>query len=442
MRTPRLAVPALLASAVLAAACSDVSPLTEPVSFQEEVSLFGDSPLRGGDAEAFGLDAEFLRIAREHPGFGGFFYGEDGALNIVTTGVQPMSSRLATSLARIGVDPTAQPVRVVQGQYDFVQLNAMHRQVKPVLSIKGVVYTDADERTNRVVVGVEDAQARSAVEQAIAMAGLPNGAVEIRDAEPIVPMQTLQSRVRPVGGGLQIDFPLFPCTLGFNVRSPQYPNVHGFVTASHCTNYEYGSGPVGTPYWQPSSGVPDNFIGTEVHDVPPFTGGACPAGHVCRWSDVAGIRYESGVDDALGVLWRTTGPGSLTIDQANPNWIITEERPFPFVGDIANKVGRTTGWSQGSVILTCIDATYSEPIPFKILCQDAFSATVWFGDSGSPVFQFQPGSTTNVRLLGILWAMGDSEGTIGIFSAMENIRFENQGPSPWITYPGQTPPVN
>jgi hypothetical protein len=445
MRTPRLAVPALLTATALAAACSDVAPLTEPVSFPEEASLFGAAPQRGGSAEAFGLDAEFVRIAREHPGFGGLFFGEDGALNIVSTGVQPMSLRtLAPSLSGLGVDATAQPVSFVEGQYDFVQLNAMHRSVSAVLGLRGVVFTDADEQRNRVVVGVEDAAAAAAVEQAVAMLGLPEGAVIIERTEPIEPLQTLQNRVRPIGGGLQIWRFIPPsqasiCTLGFNVRSVG-GGVSGIVTNSHCT--EQRGVVTGTEWSQKELALPVEPIAIEEFDLPFFQGGVCPVGRNCRYSDAAGGRHVDGVDYLLGAIYKTTAPsqhtpGPLTIDPVNPRFTIVEERPFPMVGEIAHKVGRTTGWLIGPVIGTCQLTNVAGAGNISILCQDRVEATSQGGDSGSPVF-FRVGETLDVHLVGILW--GGSTNTY-VFSSMQNVRCENVGPTNWITFPGQTPPA-
>src|SRR5690606_8563428 len=142
------------------------------------------------------------------------------------------------------------------------ELAAMRaRADQAVWSVRGVVFTDADEANNRVHIGVEDADAMAAVERTLGMLGLPREAVMLSLAEPEYPMQSLRDRVRPVAGGLQINFPGSLCTLGFNVRAPDRPNVEGFVTNSHCTAVR---GEVtGTPYWQPSSGVPDSFIGNE-----------------------------------------------------------------------------------------------------------------------------------------------------------------------------------
>jgi hypothetical protein len=367
-----------------------------------------------------------VRIAREVPGFAGYYRGEDGTLRVVMkagASAEPLRGQLDS-------------FTVVEGRYDFLELDAAHRAVMPVLGLAGVVYTDADEVANRVVVGVENEQTAAAVRQAAAMLGLDGGMVVTRIVEPIFPMQSLRDRIRPVAGGLQISFPGFLCTLGFNVRSPAAPNVHAFVTASHCTITPYINS--STPYWQPSGSIPNasdpNFIGTEVHDVPLFAEGPCPTGSRCRWSDAAGVRYAPGVNNAFGRIYRTTGMGSVAIDPANPMFTITGEQLFPTRGDEMHKVGRTTGWTRGMVSETCTMVPVNPDI--WLLCQNFVSGQPGIadeGDSGSPVFKFDPsGQPQNVHLAGILW--GRQGNNVFIFSSMAFIRLENQGLVPWITH--------
>lgn len=453
MRIRNAAAPAcLLAAAAFMAACSDLAP-TEPIGSDPQASVSSVAQSRGAGAgprlfgslppvpahAAMTIDATFARIAQENPGFAGVYYGEDGALNVVMAGARPLSARARSRLEELGVDPNAQPVRVVRGQYDFVQLHTMHRDARPVLGLQGVVFTDVDERRNRVVIGVSTPAAAAAVERAVDMAGIPRDAVVTELAEPIEVHQALRDRVRPVAGGLQINFTRgtssFFCTLGFNVASPQFPSVRGFVTNSHCSDTRGAVVP--TPYWQASRFADESFIAWEEHDLEHWTGGICPAGRMCRYSDALGARYQTGVDQLLGAIYRTTGVNdeSLTIDPANPLFTIVAEIPYPVVGQVLHKVGRTTGWTSGAVTATCQNSNVAGS-NFTMLCQDRIATTSAGGDSGSPYFE-RIGETNQVRLVGIHWGSG---GGMTVMSAMHNIRCENQGPAAWITYPGQTPP--
>jgi hypothetical protein len=442
------AVPGLaLAAVLLAGACSD-NPPTEPSGIESDGALFG-KVTQSSRATAGTLDARFAQIAERVPGFGGIFYGEDGALNVVMAGdaqvqsVGALRQALAGDLAAMGIDLQAQPVRVVPGDYDFAQLDAKHRAVEGLLSLADVVFTDADEAANRVTIGVINEAAASAVRAQIAMLNLPAAAFRTQIVDPIVPMQGLRDLVRPVAGGLQINFPGFLCTLGFNVRSPNRPNVHGFVTNSHCTNNQFQTG--NTPYWQPSSGVPNSAIGTEAFDAPGMTGGACPAGRICRNSDAAGVQYLPGVDNAFGRIYRTTARNSLTIDAANPMWQIVSERAGNgIVGDEIHKTGRTTGWTWGNISASCTNTNVGGT-SFTLFCQDLVTGptnSVAGGDSGSGVWRrLGTGADNQVELVGILW--GGSGSTLFVYSPMTQIRADNPPPAGaanWIVYPGQTAP--
>jgi hypothetical protein len=439
----------------IAGACADTPP-TEPRADETDISaLFGGAPQ---DPTSFGgtLDAHFVRIAQEIPGFAGFYYDEAGTLNVVMSdGAQPLAqaevrSRVATALQAIGHDPAAAQGAVIrQGRYDFSQLDAMHQRVSSVLGLQGTVFTDADERRNRVVIGVENAAAAASVERAVAMLGLPAEAVIIELTGPITldSNHTLRDMVRPVAGGLSINFLRgasgFLCTHGFNVRSPNRPNVHGFVTNSHCSDTR--SVVLNTPYWQHSRFVEGTFIGNEVHDLPLFTGPPCPEGRHCRYSDALGARYAPGVENAFGAIYRTIAQSPLpgdtiwTIDPVNPRWQIVDEIPFPVLGQTLHKTGRRTGWTSGPVTATCVNSNVggSDP-PTTMLCQDRVDTPSGGGDSGSPYF-VRIGETNNVALIGIHWGSGGTPPTT-VMSAMSNIRHENTNPHGWITFPGQSPP--
>jgi hypothetical protein len=88
------------------------------------------------------------------------------------------------------------------------------------------------------------------------------------------------------------------------------------------------------------------------------------------------------------------------------------------VGQTVNKVGRTTGWTQGLVTNTCVNTGVSGSNIVQ-LCQTFVSAGVGGGDSGSPVFR----GTSSVTLVGILWG-GNSSGTQFVYSPIANIEQE------------------
>jgi hypothetical protein len=194
-----------------------------------------------------------------------------------------------------------------------------------VLAVPGGVFVDADETSNRVLIGVgRGASAR--IRGIVARLGIPEAAVIVQETEPIRLAATLRSKVRPVVGGLQINFPGFLCTLGFNaIRKGQ----NSFITNSHCTNKQGGT--EGTPYWQPTETVAPVQIGTEVNDPNYFKNtNGCPAGRRCRFSDASRAAYASGINFSLGKVAKTTGPNNNSIT-INGSFTITGEGAPPSV---------------------------------------------------------------------------------------------------------------
>jgi len=434
MRNSRAAVAGVATlTLIVASACADTSPTEPRAEVPDQAALFGGGPLPFLDVATIGIDAEFVRIAQEIPGFGGWYYDAAGTLNVIMVpAMRSMAEgevqvRLASHLQAMGQDPASAHTAMFRpGEYDFIQLNAIHRQVMSVLSLAGVVYTDADEVLNRVTVGVENAAAAEAVEQALAMLDVPRGGIVLLESGPVIGLvgdigqMSLQSRIRPVAGGLQIQGTGL-CTLGMNVRSVT-ATVQGFITSHHCTQTP---GMVqNTQFWQPTA-APENRIGVEVRDTTFQIGGVCPAGRRCRFSATTGVRYFTGVPNAFARIYRTAGvnTGSVAIDGM---FNITAERAFPSVGNIMHKVGRTTGWTSGTVSQSCqmINVPDSD-ITYR--CQEVVTGDAGIfgaGDGGAPVFEPTPGGGPNdVRVVGMAW--GQTAANNFVFSAMFEIRSDN-----------------
>jgi hypothetical protein len=289
----------------------------------------------------------------------------------------------------------------------------------PLFELAGVVFTDADETTGRLVVGVLDRGIQGLIRARLPMLGIAPESVDVVETQAIYQVATLRDRVRPVVAGLQIRFSNFLCSLGFNATRG---DVSGFVTASHCSDNQ---GSVdGTLYYQPLDQVTDQFIGTEVADASFFRNrNGCPAGRRCRFSD-SNFSEGNATTFELGRIAKTTGAnnGSLTIVDG-AFFTITRDDVAATRGQIVNKVGRTTGWTQGPVSRTCADTGVSGS-NIILLCQTFVESTVQLvagGDSGSPVFTIT--SADDVTLLGNLWG-GNSSGTLFVYSPIAQIRQE------------------
>ncbi len=393
---------------VLAAGCND---RPEPVAPELDASdLAPAAVVQGGTPNP-------IALARAVPGFGGLFLDGDGTPTVYLTnpGQRAAAERALGAFMRDRGFAPAQ-LRVRQGAFGYLELDRWHNRIYPeVLAFDDVVFTDVDAMSNRVRIGVEHAGAAGRVRATLARLGVPDDAVIVLETGPIGFAATLQEYNRPVAGGLQIHFGNYLCTLGFNVSHSQGSS---FVTNSHCTNKQGGT--EGTQYYQPTSSTAGSFIGTEADDPTYFKRGACPAGRQCRYSDSSRALYTGGASFALGSIARTasrgTYSGSLSI---TGSFSITAERADPVAGEVVNKMGRTTGWTYGTVTGTCANVNVSGS-NITQLCQSLVDAGVGGGDSGSPVFHWS-GSGDNVTLYGILWG-GNSAGTLFVFSPLSGIR--------------------
>ncbi len=363
----------------------------------------------------------FDDVATQVPGFGGM-YLEGNILKVYLTDPTLMVSAGSVITSVFGADRIpAGGIQVIRGNYGFHQLSAWSNKLGAVFNIPGVVYTDIDERANRLTVGVENQGVAASVQGMVSSVGIPQGVVNIVTAEPIYDQVTLQDQVRPIQGGLQIQFSNFLCSISYNaVRG----GTAGFVTASHCTDVQ--GGVESTLYYQPLT-AGNTFIGTETAD-PLYSRATCQAAgvhgnHICRYSDTSFEQLATGVTESLGSIEQTSSvnSGSLTIAGS---FRVTSEGPS-LVGQTVNKVGRTTGWSQGQVTNTCVNTGVSGSKIVQ-LCQDWVSATVGPGDSGSGVFAITSGS--DVQLRGTLWG-GNGAGTVFVYSPIANIqRSDELGP--------------
>jgi hypothetical protein len=364
------------------------------------------------------LDDLFETLARDIPGFGGMFYDEAGNLNVYLLDTSQRALAQTAISSVIGAQRVPKTgVRALPGRYGFSDLKSWHDRMLSLLEIPGVVFTDVDEKGNRLSVGVENAEMVSAVEQELERLGIPRPAVAIEETEPIVFAATLRDWNRPLQGGLQIAFSTYLCTLSFNAMRA---DAAGFVTNSHCTSTQ--GGVEGTVYHQPTIVDGVNRIGVETVDPDYFAGGACPVDKVCRYSDSAFAQRDIGVAAGLGLLERTTGLGAITI--AGNYWIVGTV-DWPLGGEVLNKVGRTTGWSQGNVTGTCMNFAVAAT-NIVMLCQDRVAATVDSGDSGSPVFSITDSPAVNdVELYGILWGK-NTDGTEIVFSSIGQVQWESE----------------
>lgn len=356
------------------------------------------------------LDDLLVDVAKIVPDFGGMYLsGDEPVLQVYLLDPSPKKVKAVegaiTQVFGRQIIPKG-GIKALQGQYGFLQLAEWYsRMVGPVLSTLGVSLTDIDEAKNRLRIGIEKKDVEARVIDQIAKLNIPREAVVIEETGPIIPVNhTLQQVVNPRGGGPQITASPSSktCSLGFNAT---IAGVRGFVTASHCTNTQ--GGVEGTTFGQPGASP---VIGTEILDPPYWTSSPCPLGKQCRYSDSAFVEYNPVVLATQGAIARTTAITTtalnniITIDHNKPRFFISGTATNPPSGKVLNKVGRTSGWSQGSVGSTCF-ATNVANSNVHLLCQYHLggNAQVQAGDSGSPVFGIVDLSKSTVQLYGVLW---------------------------------------
>lgn len=357
-------------------------------------------------------------VAQAVPGFGGYYVDAAGRPTVwLTDAAQRPAAEAALAAFLDSYGWTAADLQVREARYGWLELSGWYAAVRPTaLAAAGAVFGDVDEATNRIALAGLDASALTRLADAVAAANVPSDAVTLTLAAPVVQTATLRDRIRPPLGGLQINFfasPASPvgylCTIGFNAIDGTDTS---FVTNSHCGNVQGGT-TLPTDFYQATRGLvadPANFIAREVED-PDYTlggpEGACPPGRRCRYSDASRAKYQGGFPFALGKLARAqnenatgTLADTIAIDSLNPTWTITAEQERSVVGQKLAHVGRTTGWTSGPVLRTCVDVNISAS-EITQLCQDFVDAHVAGGDSGSPMFGEHTDGTA--FLAGILW---------------------------------------
>jgi hypothetical protein len=405
---------------VVFAACDDRNTPAEPNLADQPADA--QASISESPALVRPHEAEFHRLSKEIEGYGGHYFDEQGNLVVHLTDaaqtdrarqlLEPVLQARPLSEREVGLASQGSVV-VRRADFTFPQLAAWRdRATDAVLASEGVEFTDLDEVQNRLVIGVTSLKGRMAAAQVLQRLRVPTEAVVLEETQPAVRFQSLQHRFRPLRGGFQIQRVNGGyCTLGFNaIRG----GVGVFLTNSHCTsNYMAPDG----SFFHQATVAAGNLVGQEIHDPNTFH----------RWSDAAVIRRSSGVAADYGYIARTTfyatgkgNSGSLTVNANNPRMRITGEQAYPTVGQTLDKIGRTTGWTYGTVARTCVDHSMGGGRTLR--CQDWVNPmNAWYGDSGSPVFRWH-GST--VTLAGILWGgqIQNGQTQYTFFSAMANIK--------------------
>ena len=125
----------------------------------------------------------------------------------------------------------------------------------------------------------------------------------------------------------------------------------GFLTASHCTEVQFGAD---------NTGATQNYSSTttfahEAHDPDDYNCGF----RECRPSDASFFGLDAGNTRpiTLGLIAKWPGiPYASHVYDSSDLWVVTEEEHGDlYVGTTVMKVGAVSGQSSGQVTSTCVD---------------------------------------------------------------------------------------
>jgi hypothetical protein len=385
-------------------------------------------------------EARYVSIGRDAPTFGGLYltpghtlvvWGTDSArFGAVSSAVQQH-----VAADRLGLPPWYQlgAVEMRIGQYTFQQLSDWRDSVSAELLAKvhGVYLSGIDQRHNRIEIGIdreEESSAEDQVRSRLPSLGIPDSAVTFTIGSTPSPQTTyLTDDASSLAGGYELrryssDTTYF-CTLGVVL---DWESTRYVSTASHCGSHFFELDTTDT-WYQDSSRV----IGYEAWD-PASTG--TYDGQPSRASDVELIKVNSTSSDR-GAIAHTTyrdsaTSGSLEIDTSHPSISIYATSSSPVDGLEVDKVGRTTGWTYGTITGTCDDVAYTNGM--SVTCEIATSVYTGEGDSGSPLFEWD--GEDGADLYGM--ALSGGNGTTSYFTSYAGFLTDLGGSSGLTITPG------
>lgn len=384
-----------------------------------------------------GIEDDILRMEHFVPGLGGAFT-ENGVLVIyapvttsraqVVTGVALASSFLSLDDGMRGRMARGEGLEIRPSRYAFSQLVTwVETSGGAFFAGGGVSWIDADERLNKLSVSITDEKYRARVMSVAAASGIPYDAINVVVAPRERAMTGLTDSWSPTGSGIQITNASGNlCSIGWNVHrgGDGESSEEGFITASHCAPSQPGAGTTGPMYqplylqFTPRIGfITQNPAWNVSHS-------SCDSAGVayCGQVDAMYVRYDDPSVSLNRVPYTALSPGVNNNGTGTTvtNWwtIISASSYSPWVGDNIDKVGRTTGWTRGTLSNTCAHNFIDPGAPYAaymVLCMDKVqNARAGQGDSGAPVFVPQ-NSPSPVLRVGVLSSSGGSSygGVVG-----------------------------
>jgi hypothetical protein len=357
------------------------------------------------------IEREPIELARQVPGFGGLWFDRTGNLHVFMVNLAD-SGKMRPALATVAAhwekyEGKRPPMIFDQGVFDFRELMMWRRALSlTVAKIDGVQTLGVAHHLNRVRIGVLTADAERKVYDLTRSLDIPDEAVFVELEDALRPAIAITDSVRPLLGGVQISNGSGICTLGFNVN-----NGADFITASHCTNTKGPDSPLNITQERQPTGI-NAIIGHEVEDPEWLNMDDDPCCSYlqrrCTFSDAARLTYDS--EDAPGsgqARIMKTDFSATGVSQEGGKTIVGSWRVvdyvMPYYGERVDKIGRTTGWTYGTIAYTCNDHFWNG---WEWRCQvDVVGAYGGQGDSGGPNFHILSGDST-VAIAGLTTLAG------------------------------------
>ncbi|MGE0441947.1 MAG: hypothetical protein AB7S39_15780 [Gemmatimonadales bacterium] len=423
----------------LAVGCGG-TPTTDGSTIDVQTVAVG-APLEADNT--LSLDEAFRAIGDRVPGFAGMYMDDSTGIVLVTSAAAAFSA-LEIAAAEIEAAPLSSDLEPFRGaplewrevRNTWEDLYRWRRAFEDRMP-PATVYTDIDERNNRVQFAMLPGHAGEAVALANAI-GIPQTAVSVRETNPpriesrgsLQPPNNLFSVVRPTIGGLSIEvwYSLYlnwpdttltsrslGCTLGANVVVLGSSDPV-FLTNSHCTQalFEPDTMTLRSGWYQPGrflspSDTTASIAVLDRTDPPLFSGGSCPAGRLCRWSDAALVTYSS------ADIWQGGTVAAPDVSAAAPFPFVVSVpyvQSLQLVGNGIYKTGIATGLKFGQNVATCqnfnldvVSYPLDPPPPnATLLCQyQTTQMANASGDSGGPMFRWAGFVGANAKFMGVHW---------------------------------------
>lgn len=375
------------------------------------------------------LDKERTALAIEHRAFGGSFVEDETTVVWTTDLSEAARVGLVDGLRAHGmISDAAREGAGVQfrpADYSWLQLEYW-RAITAQTRSPNIRILDADDRANRLFVGVETPEAIAPARDGITGLGVPAAAVTFGTVTLMVDDSDVQDATVTPRAGYQIqngtNYGI--CSMGGNGLT-RSTGLYFFFTASHCSNT---IGQLDAFDSQYQALVSDVLVGWEWDDEPWYTNASspwydtCPGGYNrCKMADVSVYVYDDPYS-THNVDLRVARPLLNSIVLDNPaSWSQNGLKSGHLsVGSAVTLLASQSGRREGQVTSSCFDINWTVQNGYY-RCMEAASYFSQGGDSGGGVVRTQGSGKMIVGVHKGRYSQGGV--SYAIYTPAQNIRF-------------------